>query len=198
MAEMQRRIRVLQRLAVSEFDGIDRLSAFQTAFTATSYFGFRIRFALRLPSSVAGTSVGIICFDHADEHIQKSGTLGFRQGRQQALLGRQQRGTQAAAQVSASRGDIELSSPPIFGIDLSLDETLPFEHVDHLAEVHRVNSHAICSLLLAASRGLLDRRHYTPEQWGQIFGRENLSRDTEADLMKAPGQMSRHPVRGQD
>ena len=29
-------------------------------------------------------------------------------------------------------------------------------------------------------------------------GRENLGHDTEAYLMKAPSQMSRHPVRGQD
>jgi len=93
---------------------------------------------------------------------------------------------------------MELTCPPVAGIDPSLDKALPFEDIDHLAEVDRIHSHGICSLLLATSRGLLDRCHYTPEQRSHVFGRENLGHDTQAYLMKAPSQMSRHPVRGQD
>ena len=121
-----------------------------------------------------------------------------RQRSQQALLSGQQAGTQAATQGSASFGHVKLARAPVIGVDLSLDKALPFQFVDHLAKIDRIDAHAFRHLFLASTRLLQHGREHAEEQRRQTFAIQNLGRDAKADLIEAARQMRRHAMRRQN
>ena len=144
--------------------------------------------APRLAPAITGTSVAIVGFDDAREHVQQRHALRFGQRCQQPLLGGEQRWTQSAAKFCPTSGDKELTGPAIGRIDLAFDQTFLLEDLDHLSEVHGIDAHTVSQMALAASRLFHNSGHDAKQQWRQILAVKDFGGYPEADLIKPASQ----------
>jgi hypothetical protein len=149
-----------------------------------------------LTTACAGSGVGFVCFDDADELIEETFAFDWTKNRQDAALVGPDDGTQTLAQFTAFWSEAHQLRAPVSSIRLAPNQATLFQLANEDAGAVAVDSEAASKTDLIDDRIIVEVCQHGILQRGQILVGQGLGGHRRADLCEPTRQRQRSAMDG--